>query len=278
MNNIKVIKSNDQFHLNEKYTKEKRPDHQKAVYLIKAYLDILIERMNYFYLNIPPVSNQNLNYDLYHYHILYYNELNTCELSNSDLSCYQMLLKSIALLNDKIKNIETKLENDKKYISEIKRKYKEINKKDFNYPLLPEIKEEDIANLNIKNLIENNNALKDSIQSKFSDIKQILKTKKKKFNIKDTESSNKSIKDIFLENEFKRINDENLSLKLELNLIYRQLKEENKLYEIQYKPNKDEIESMICFEVKEGIKDEQWLISRNFIKSLKNTEFYINYT
>ena len=75
MNNIKVINSNDQFHLNDSNRKEKRPDHQKAVYLIKAYLDILIERMNYFYLNIPPVSNQNLNCDLFHYHTLYYNLL-----------------------------------------------------------------------------------------------------------------------------------------------------------------------------------------------------------
>ena len=277
MNNIKGINSNDQFHLNDSNRKEKRPDHQKAVYLIKAYLDILIERMNYFYLNIPPLSNQNLNCDLFHYHTLYYNELNNCDLSSSDLYSYQMLLKTIALLNDKVENLEAKLNNDKKYISEIKRKYKEINKKDFNYPLLPEINEEDVANLNIKTLIENNNKIKDSIKSKFSDIKQILKTNKTKLN-KETDSTNKSIKGIFLENEFKRINDENLSLKLELNLIYRQLKEENKLYQIQYKPKEEEIDSLICFEVKEGIKDEQWLISRNFIKSLKNSEFYINYT
>lgn len=277
MNNIKVINSNDQFHLNDSNRKEKRPDHQKAVYLIKAYLDILIERMNYFYLNIPPISNQNLNCALFHYHTLYYNELNNCDLSSSDLYSYQMLLKTIALLNDKVENLEAKLNNDKKYISEIKRKYKEINKKDFNYPLLPEINEEDVANLNIKTLIENNNKIKDSIKSKFSDIKQILKTNKTKLN-KETDSTNKSIKGIFLENEFKRINDENLSLKLELNLIYRQLKEENKLYQIQYKPKEEEIDSLICFEVKEGIKDEQWLISRNFIKSLKNSEFYINYT
>ena len=277
MNNIKVINSNDQFHLNDSNRKEKRPDHQKAVYLIKAYLDILIERMNYFYLNIPPISNQNLNCALFHYHTLYYNELNNCDLSSNDLYSYQMLLKTIALLNDKVENLEAKLNNDKKYISEIKRKYKEINKKDFNYPLLPEINEEDVANLNIKTLIENNNKIKDSIKSKFSDIKQILKTNKTKLN-KETDSTNKSIKGIFLENEFKRINDENLSLKLELNLIYRQLKEENKLYQIQYKPKEEEIDSLICFEVKEGIKDEQWLISRNFIKSLKNSEFYINYT
>ena len=219
----------------------------------------------------------NLNCDLFNYHTLYYNELNNCDLSSSDLYSYQMLLKTIALLNDKVENLEAKLNNDKKYISEIKRKYKEINKKDFNYPLLPEINEEDVANLNIKTLIENNNKIKDSIKSKFSDIKQILKTNKTKLN-KETDSTNKSIKGIFLENEFKRINDENLSLKLELNLIYRQLKEENKLYQIQCKPKEEEIDSLICFEVKEGIKDEQWLISRNFIKSLKNSEFYINYT
>ena len=45
-----------------------------------------------------------------------------------------------------------------------------------------EIREILVANLNIKTLIENNNKIKDSIKSKFSDIKQILKTNKTKLN------------------------------------------------------------------------------------------------
>lgn len=285
-----IINSNETFNLKKEkfyrndYNNINTPNHQKAVYLIKSYLDILIERINYYYMNIPPYSNQNLAFNLFKYHSLYYNELNTCNLSSKDLHSYQILLKTIAILNEKVHNLEEKLENNKKYITEIKNKYKQINKQDINnFPLMPELNEENIRNLQINNLFENNSHLKKSIQNKFSEIKKILKiNNKEKAKLllqenKKTENT-RNIKQIFIENELKRISDENLCLKLELNLLYRQLREENKIYEIKQDLKNDEIKFKICFEIKEGLKDETWIISRNFIKSLKNSEFYINYT
>lgn len=289
MQNI-IINSNETFNLKKEKLYQNdcnntnTPNHQRAIYLIKSYLDILIERINYYYMNIPPYSNQNLAFNLFKYHSLYYNELNTCHLSSEDLHSYQILLKTIAILNEKVHNLEKKLDNNKKYITEIKNKYKQVNKQDFNnFPLMPELNEDDIKNLHINSLFENNSQLKKSIQNKFSDIKKILKTNNKektKLFLKEKEESKKTtnIKQIFIENELKRISDENLCLKLELNLLYKQLKEEGKVYEIKQALKNDEIKTKICFEIKEGMKDEAWIISRNFIKSLKNSEFYINYT
>ena len=99
-----IINSNETFNLKkEKFYRNDNnnintPNHQKAVYLIKSYLDILIERINYYYMNIPPYSNQNLAFNLFKYHSLYYNELNTCNLSSKDLHSYQILLKTIVII------------------------------------------------------------------------------------------------------------------------------------------------------------------------------------
>lgn len=265
------LKKENSFH-----SLDSEPNHEKALILLKTLIQKMIDNVNSNYLEINSDKKINLILNVDDY----IKEFEAFGIPANLMIYYKSILMSISILCDKVNCINEKLENNLKYVLEIKSKFSLINKEDCTN-LLPEISCEE--NLTIQEILEKKNAITKKMENQFSEIKKILDTEQSNKQLSSKKpNKNNDFKRIFLENELNRINKENLCLKMELCLIYQEAKKNGQLIELRAKDIKmcneyfkGEECPLICFEINKDNRKEKFMIIKDYLEKLKKAEFIL---
>lgn len=252
---------------------------------IHSFINILNDRLNNIFNKLPLQTMQKISIPLEYYHSLLYSKISK-EKTNTkiDFIVYQ-IFSLLKILTQKIENISSKQDSIKSYIDENRKKVltfpPETQEK---IPSISPIYTTDISNFSIESIYKNFNQNKEIVENSIKEMKSLLSTSS--LMTTNTNNNHETIvvdsmslpSNTYAINEVNRLKKENISLKAEINYILLNLKEENKIYEIKeeiYSTANNGNNSLICFNISNSKTEEQYMIIKNYIKSLMQTELFL---
>ena len=293
--NILPISSNENFSFQGGKTKDYESNCQNCTNMknqtitilnnIHSFINILNDRLNNVYNKLPLQTKQKISIPLEYYHSLLYNKISK-EITNTKVSfiVYQ-IFSLLKIVTQKIENLKSKQDCLQSYIDEIRKRAltfpTEIPEK---FPSISPIYTTDISKFSIDTIYKNFNQNKEIVENSIKEMKSLLSTSS--LMTTNTNNNHETIvvdstslpSNTYAINEVNRLKNENISLKAEINYILLNLREENKIYEIKeeiYNTANNGNNSLICFNISNSKIEEQYMIIKNYIKSLMQTELFL---